>query len=221
MLVLVSLVLLVISLVFSALICMPKSVEVLSRRSTKLASSSSLLARPSMSSEKVRNCPATTADCPFMVIQCLSHNYLQEDVEQDGGEHTSLSYSDCGSEPVPYTVINVDCAGGLVIEVLYHSDQIDVDVVLPYSGPQCFMPYPVERLLEVHEDVIEVLLVLEVLLAQYPKFKDLLFCAAPWSEACLFLSDDHFLFRFQSVQQGLQHNVARVSDEADGTIFLA
>ena len=46
------LVLLVISLVFSALICMPKAVEVLSRRSTKSASSSSLPARPSMSSTK-------------------------------------------------------------------------------------------------------------------------------------------------------------------------
>ena len=46
------LVLLVISLVFSALIYMPKAVEVLSRRSTKLASSSSLPARPSLSSAK-------------------------------------------------------------------------------------------------------------------------------------------------------------------------
>ena len=50
--VLMPLVLLVISLVFSALICMPKAVEVLSRRSTKLASSSSLPASPSMSSAK-------------------------------------------------------------------------------------------------------------------------------------------------------------------------
>ena len=49
---LMPLVLLVISLVFSALICMPKAVEVLSRRSTKSASSSSLPARPSMSSAK-------------------------------------------------------------------------------------------------------------------------------------------------------------------------
>ena len=40
------LVLFVISLVFSALICMPKAVEVLSRRCTKSASSSSLPARP-------------------------------------------------------------------------------------------------------------------------------------------------------------------------------
>ena len=45
-----------------------------------------------------------------------------------------MSYSDCGSEPVPYAVIKVDCAGGLVIEVLYHSDQIGVDVVLPHGG---------------------------------------------------------------------------------------
>ena len=47
------------------------------------------------------------------------------------------------------------------------------------------MPFPVERLLEVNEDVIEVLLVLEVLLAQYPKVEDLLCSAASWSEACL------------------------------------
>ena len=46
------LVLLVISLVFSALICMPKAVEVLSMRSTNSARSSSLPARPSMSSAK-------------------------------------------------------------------------------------------------------------------------------------------------------------------------
>ena len=39
------------------------------------------------------------------------------------------------------------------------------------------MSYPVERLLEVNEDVIEVLQVLEVLLAQYPKVEDLLCCA--------------------------------------------
>ena len=52
------------------------------------------------------------------------------------------------------------------------------------------MPYSVECLLEVHEEVVEVLLVLEVLLAQYPKVEDLLYCAASWSEAGLFLSDD-------------------------------
>ena len=83
------------------------------------------------------------------------------------------------------------------------------------------MPYPIERLLEVNEDMIEVLLVLEVLLAQYPKVADLLCCAASWSEACLFLSDDLFRLRLQSVQQDCQHNFARVTDEADGTIVRA
>ena len=69
-----------------------------------------------------------------MVIQCASHNSLQEDVEEGGGEHTALSYSDGGSEPVPYVVGKVDCAGGLVIDVLYNSDQVGVDVEMPHGG---------------------------------------------------------------------------------------
>ena len=59
------------------------------------------------------------------------------------------------------------------------------------------MPYPVECLLEVNEDVVEVLLVMEVLLAQYPKVEDLFCCAASCSEACLFLSDDLLRLRLQ------------------------
>ena len=50
-----------------------------------------------------------------MVIQCVSHTSLQEDVEEGGEEQTTLSYSDCGSETVPYADIKVDCAGGLAI----------------------------------------------------------------------------------------------------------
>ena len=33
-----------------------------------------------------RYCPAANADCPSMVIQCVSHSSLQEDVEE--GEST-------------------------------------------------------------------------------------------------------------------------------------
>ena len=69
-----------------------------------------------------------------MAVQCVSHNSLQEDVEEGGGEHTALSYSDCGSEPVSYAVVKVYCAGGLVIEVLYHSDQVGVDVDVAHSA---------------------------------------------------------------------------------------
>ena len=67
-----------------------------------------------------------------MVVQCVSHNYLQEDVEEGGRQHTA---SDGGSEPVPYAVVKVDCAGGLVIEVLYHSDQVGVDIEMLHGGP--------------------------------------------------------------------------------------
>ena len=123
------LVLLVISLVFSALICMPKAVEVLSRRSTKSASSSSLPARPSMSSAKRKFVVFLP---PVLTVPSWS---LQEYVEEGGGEHTALSYSDGGSEPVPYAVVKVDCAGGLVIEVLNHSDQVGVDVEMLEGGP--------------------------------------------------------------------------------------
>ena len=53
------------------------------------------------------------------------------------------------------------------------------------------MPYPVECLLEVNEDMIEVLLVLEVLLAQYPKVEDLLCCAA--SMTCFYMQLTNFV----------------------------
>ena len=82
------------------------------------------------------------------------------------------------------------------------------------------MPYLIARLFEVHEVVVEVLLVLEVLIAQYPKVEDLLCCAALWSGACMFLSDDHFRLRLKSIQQECQHNFAPVADETDGTIVL-
>ena len=60
---------------------------------------------------------------------------LQEDVEEGRREHTALSYSDGGSGPVPYAVVKVDGAVGLVIEVLCHSDQVGVDVEMPHGGP--------------------------------------------------------------------------------------
>ena len=52
------------------------------------------------------------------------------------------------------------------------------------------MQNPVEGLFEVHEDIVEVLLVLEIFLTEDSYVEDLL-CGAPsCSEACLFFSDD-------------------------------
>ena len=46
------------------------------------------------------------------------------------------------------------------------------------------MPYPVKGLLEVYEDMVEILLMLQVFLAENPEI-EYLFCGAPsGSEAC-------------------------------------
>ena len=38
-------------------------------------------------------------------------------------------YSNCGSEPFPYVVVEVDCTGGLVVEAFYGSDQVGISVI--------------------------------------------------------------------------------------------
>ena len=62
------------------------------------------------------------------------------------------------------------------------------------------MPNPVENLLEVNEDMVEVLLVLEIYLIEDSYVEDLL-CGAPSCfEACLFFCKDLFCLWLQSVQ---------------------
>ena len=53
---------------------------------------------------------------------------------------------------------------GLVIEVFDDLDKVCADVVLLHGCPQSCMPNPVEGLLEVNDDMVEVLLVLEIFL---------------------------------------------------------
>ena len=87
-----------------------------------------------------------------------------------------MSDSDCGSEPVSYVTSKVDCTSGLVVEIFNDLDQVGVNVLKPHSRPnEGFMPYSVKGLFKISKDVIEVLLMLEVPLAQYPKIKGL-FC---------------------------------------------
>ena len=50
-----------------------------------------------------------------------------------------------------------------------------VNVTKPHFRPKGFMPYSVKRLFQINKDVVEVLLMLEVPLAQYPEIEDL-FC---------------------------------------------
>ena len=53
--------------------------------------------------------------------------------------------------------MRVDGTSGLVIEVFDDSDKVGTDVVLLHGCPQSCMPNPVEGLLEVYEDMVEVL----------------------------------------------------------------
>ena len=68
------------------------------------------------------------------------------------------------SEPVSYAAVEGDGTSGLVIEVFNDLDQVCADVVLLHGCPQSCMPNPVEGLLEVFEDMVDVLLVLEIFL---------------------------------------------------------
>ena len=100
-------------------------------------------------------------------------------------------------------------------------DKVGADVVLLHGCPQSCMRNPVEDLLEVYEDKVEVLLVLEISLTEDLLVKDLLCGALSCSEACLFFSDDLLRLWLQSVQYDLQHDFAWVTDEADCSIVPA
>ena len=82
------------------------------------------------------------------------------------------------------------------------------------------MPNPVEGLLEVFEDMVEVLLVLEIFLTEDLEVEDLLCVARSCSEACLFFSDVLLRLWLQSVQYDLQRDFAWVTDEADRSVVL-
>ena len=77
------------------------------------------------------------------------------------------------------------------------------------------MPNPVENLLEVYEDMVEVLLVLEIFLTE----NDL--CRLKICSVVLLLIDDLLRLWLWSVQYDLQHDFAWVTDEAYCSVVLA
>ena len=68
------------------------------------------------------------------------------------------------SELVSHAAVEGDGTSGLVIEVFDDFEKVCADVVLLHGCPQSCMPNPVEGLLEVYEDMVEVLLVREIFL---------------------------------------------------------
>ena len=91
--------------------------------------------------------------------------------------------------------------GGGVAEGLYDVDEVFVDVVQLHRGPYSVMPNAVKRFSEVDKDMVELLLVLEVLLAQHSKIKYLLSCAPSSFEPSLLLFDDLFGLGNESSEQ--------------------
>ena len=77
-----------------------------------------------------------------------------------------VSDSNFSSERVSYAAVEEDYTNGLVIGVFDDWDKVGADVVLLHGCPQSCIPNPVEGLLEVYEDMVEVLLVLEIFLME-------------------------------------------------------
>ena len=88
------------------------------------------------------------------------------------------------------------------------SNKVGAGVVLLHGCPQSCVPNPVEGLLEVYEDMVQVLLVLEIIFTKDSQVEDLLCAASSCTEACLFFSDDLLRLQLQSVQYGFQHHFA-------------
>ena len=76
-----------------------------------------------------------------------------------------LSRNVC-SESVSYATVEEDGTSRLFIEVFDDSDKVGADVVLLHSCPLSCMPNPVECLLKVYEDMVEVLPLLEIFLTK-------------------------------------------------------
>ena len=72
----------------------------------------------------------------------------------------------CCSEPVSYVAVKENGTSGHVIQVSDDSDKADADVLF-HGCPQSCMPNPVESLLEIYGDMVEVLLVLEIFLTGF------------------------------------------------------
>ena len=68
--------------------------------------------------------------------------------------------------PTPTVVRNQSPMLLLKTKVFDDLDKVSADVVLLHGCPQSCMPNPVEGLLEVYEDTVEVLLVLEIFLTE-------------------------------------------------------
>ena len=69
--------------------------------------------------------------------------------------------------------------------------------------------------------MVQILLVLEVLFIQDFKVEDLFCGSSSGSEPSLFFSNYFFSLGFQPIQDDFQHDISRMTDEADSSVVLA
>ena len=69
--------------------------------------------------------------------------------------------------------------------------------------------------------MVQILLMLEVLFTQDSKVEDLCCGASSGSEPSLFFSNYFFSLGFKPIQDDFQHDLARMTGEADGSVVLA
>ena len=83
------------------------------------------------------------------------------------------------------------------------------------------MPYSVKGYFEINEDMVQILLMLVVLFTQDSKVEDLFCGASSGSEPSQFFSNYFFRLGCKPIQDDLQHDFARTTDEADSSVILA
>ena len=61
-------------------------------------------------------------------------------------KHPCLTLTHCGSEPVSYAAIKVNCTRGLVVEAFNDLDQDGINFIKPHKKQKGFMSHSVKRL---------------------------------------------------------------------------
>ncbi|GFO16308.1 hypothetical protein PoB_004281300 [Plakobranchus ocellatus] len=134
--------------------------SILSREFTKLASSSSFLARPSISSVKLKFVIVLP---PMLTVPSWSSeaSVFSRQILKRMGE----SKQPCLT-PTAALELEVHCTGGLVVETLYDLDQVGIDTIQIRNRSQCSVPNLDKSFLEIYEDMVEVLLMLKAPLTE-------------------------------------------------------
>ena len=116
--------------------------------------------------------------------------------------------------------VEVNDTACLAVEVPYDADGVNADIVVVHCCPECSMLHSIECLLQVYKYMIEILLMLEISLAQNPEVEYLFSCAASCSESCLLFSNNFFCLGSQPIQYDPKYHFARVTNQAYDAVVI-